>query len=84
MASGVEFLVGSECGGNRPLGSTVLAAGSAIGGEERLFCWLFWRLASVARANTHAVAGFVFVTIACFISNVIAKYVGGIEIEQVY
>ena len=64
-----------------PFALIVLVAGSAIGGEGGFFGGLFGGVFMIFMPIVYGVLGFVFVAIVCLLYNVIAKFVGGIEIE---
>jgi hypothetical protein len=63
-----------------PFGLIMMIAGSAQGGPgiaEAFFGGIFLIFMPIV----YAVMGFVFVAIGCLFYNLVAKYVGGIEIE---
>ncbi|MHC4165608.1 MAG: hypothetical protein ACYSWQ_01480 [Planctomycetota bacterium] len=64
-----------------PVGLIVAAADPAAGGEKSEFTAMFDGVFMFLMPIIYAVLGFVFVAIGCLFYNLIAKLVGGIEIE---
>jgi hypothetical protein len=64
-----------------PIGLISIFAGSAFGGGSGLFGGIFGGTFMIIMPIIYAVLGFIFVAIACLIYNLVAKFVGGIEIE---
>jgi len=63
-----------------PFGLITLIAG-ATGGREGAAGAIFGGVFIIFMPIIYAVMGFVFVALGCLFYNLIAKYVGGIEIE---
>lgn len=64
-----------------PFGLISIIIGSATGGKEGFFGVMFGGAFMLFMPLIYAVLGFVFVAIGCLVYNLIAKLVGGIEIE---
>jgi len=64
-----------------PFGLISIIIGSATGGKEGFLGAMFGGVFMLFMPLIYAVLGFVFVAIGCLVYNLIAKLVGGIEIE---
>ena len=64
-----------------PFGLIVFIGGSSAPGREGTMRAPFSSIFMLFMPIIYAIMGFIFVTIACLLYNIIAKYVGGIEIE---
>jgi hypothetical protein len=64
-----------------PIGLISYFAGSVFGGGSGLFGGLFGGIFMIIMPIFYAVIGFLFVALTCLIYNLIARFVGGMEIE---
>ncbi|NLA75799.1 MAG: hypothetical protein GX846_10090 [Deltaproteobacteria bacterium] len=64
-----------------PIGLITMITGSALGSDNIISGSLFGGTFMVIMPIFYAVLGFIFVAIACLIYNLVAGFVGGIEIE---
>jgi hypothetical protein len=64
-----------------PMFLMTLIMGLATGGAEGGIVGLFGGVFLLFMPIVYALAGFVFVALGCLIYNLVAKWVGGIEIE---
>ena len=64
-----------------PFGLFFMVAGTAFGDDVGIFGALFGGVFILFLPVIYGVIGFVFVAIGCLIYNLLAKYVGGIELE---
>lgn len=64
-----------------PIGLITMLTGPAKDSFPGLFGGLFGGIFMIIMPIIYAVLGFIFVAIACLIYNLIARFMGGIEIE---
>ncbi|MHC4703513.1 MAG: hypothetical protein ACYTFQ_23345 [Planctomycetota bacterium] len=64
-----------------PVGLILAARAPVGGGQESAFAAMFSGVFMFLAPIIYAVAGFIFVAIGCLFYNLIAKFVGGIELD---